>query len=57
MNGIVYTGWDVHTGFIDNLIWHTIGPKSFLLGTAEFFFGPVAQVTMIILSLTALTLC
>ena len=24
----------------DKLIWRTIGPKSFLFGTAQFSFGP-----------------
>ena len=93
-----------HARVFDKLIWHTIGPKSFLFGTAQFslwasgavnydyivtnsinsmligsharvlygtplaqrasylalhssLFGPVAQLIMIILSLTALTLC
>ena len=39
----------------DKLIWCTIGPKSFLFGTAQFF--QMAQLIIIILSLTALTLC
>ena len=25
-----------HTSVFDKLIWHTIGPKSFLFGTAQF---------------------
>ena len=39
----------------DKLIWHTIGPKNFVFGTAQFSLGAVAQLFMIILSLTPLT--
>ena len=37
-----------------SVIWHGVGPKSFLFRTS---FGPVIQVIMSILSLTALTHC
>ena len=49
MNGIVYTGWDVHTGFLP------LAQRASYLALQSFFFGPVVQVIMIILSLTALT--
>ena len=45
-----------HTSVFNKLIWHTIGPKSFVFGTAQFSVGPVVQLIMIILSVTALTL-
>ena len=35
----------------DKLIWRTIGPKSFLFGTAQFLFGPVAQLIIRIMFL------
>ena len=34
-----------------------IGPKSFLFGTAQHSLGQMVQLIMIILSLTALTIC
>ena len=46
-----------HISVFDKLIWRTIGPKSFLFGTAQFSLkARVAQLIMIILSLTPLTL-
>ena len=36
---------------------HTIGPKSFLFALHSSLFGQMVQLIMIILSLTALTLC
>ena len=50
---------ELHCSVFDKFIWHTIGPKSFLFGTAQFslWVGQMAQLIMIILSLTALTLC
>ena len=43
----------------DKLIWCIIGPKSFLFGTAHtvLSLGQMAQLIMIILPLTSLTLC
>ena len=41
----------------DKLKWHTIGPKSFLFGTAHAVLSLGQMVQLIILSLTALTLC
>ena len=42
----------------DKLIWHTIGPKSFLFGTVQLSLQSLGQkVQLIVLSLTALTFC
>ena len=41
----------------NKLIWCTIGPKSFLFALRSSLFGQMMQLIMIILSLTALTLC
>ena len=43
--------------FLISSYGHTIGPRSFLFGTAQFSLWASAQLVMIILSLTALTLC
>ena len=57
---IVNASWmNIIISVFDKLIWRTVGPKSFLFGTAQFSLwanGAVNYEFMIILSLTALTL-
>ena len=58
-NASCYYGIDLYmrrfyNRVFDKLIWCTIGPKSFLFVTS---LGQMALLIMIILSLTALTLC
>ena len=47
----------VYCTVFDKLIWRTIGPKSFLFGIAQLSLWAMAQLIMIILPLTALTIC
>ena len=46
----------MYNSVFNKLIWHTIGPKSFLFGII-LSLGQITQLIMIILSLTALTDC
>ena len=46
---------NVHINVFDKLIWHNSGPRSSYFALHSSLFGPVAQLVMIILSLTALT--
>ena len=51
---------NLNTSVLDNLIWHTIqwlAKRASYLALPGFLFGPVAQLIMIALSPTALTLC
>ena len=46
---------NVHINVFDKLIWHNSGPRGSYFALHSSLFGPVAQLVMIILSLTALT--
>ena len=54
MTILCFADVDTHiqcTSAFENVIWHIIGPKCFLFGTAQFSLGQMVQLVMIIYSL------